>query len=319
VEIFNLPIYREGFLSGYPNLNLPVRFDELANLPEICRQFDAVIATHNPTVKWLLPVQEQIPNLILGYYIQGFEPLMYQKGMRGYSEAMASYTLIPKMVRFTKTEWTRNEVLKHTGADPRLIGVDVDFDLFRPRPDPLRERPDHPLRIAAMIRPETPYREPEKTMQLLKLAHKTYGGLIEPVIFGTTANNSGFLELTNDFPWKLYGVLSSQKVANLLNTADIFIDYSSHQAMGLTALEAMAAGCAVIVPQNGGATSFCHNMENGMITDTSDFKAVWQTLQKLITDEGLRQKIQKQAIYDACKYSPERVAWNILDCLFGER
>ena len=318
VEIFNLPINQEGFLRGYPDLDLPVRFDEIASLPEICRHFDAVVATHNSTVEWLLPFQEKFPNLILGYYIQGFEPLMYEKGMNRYAEAMASYTLISKMARFTKTEWTRNEVLKNTGADSKIVGVDVDFDLFRPRPNPIREQPDRPLRIAAMIRPEAPYREPEKTMQLLKLAYKTYGGLVEPVIFGTEANNSGFLELTNDFPWKLYGVLPSQKVANLLNTVDIFIDYSSHQAMGLTALEAMATGCAVILPQNGGATSFCRHMENGMIADTSDFNAVWQTLQKLITDQGLRQRIQKQAVYDTCQYSPERVALSILDCLFGK-
>ena len=318
VEIFNEPANHDGFLRGYPDLPVPVRFGVPSMLPELSRQYDAIVATHNRTVAWLQSVRGANPDVTLGYYIQGFEPLMYDASMRAaYMQALQSYTLIPDMVRFTKTEWTRDEVLRHTGAEATVIGVDGDIDLFRPRPNEIRDRTDRPLRLAAMIRPDSPYREPEQTMQLLKRAHATYGSRIEPVIFGTSIDSPGFLELTHDFPWKLYGVLPSQKMANLLTSVDIFVDYSSHQAMGLTALEAMASGCAVILPEHGGAGAYLRHRENGMLADTSDFEAVWSTLRTLIDDGELRRTIQQQAIRDVCNYPPERAALNILRALFG--
>lgn len=319
VEFLNLPHYREGFTKGYPDLDIPVLFAHPTVITEIYKDFDAIIATHNSTVQWLLPLLSNKNKVRLGYYIQGFEPLMYEKGTKGYQAALASYTLIPEMICFTKTEWTQLQVFKHTGRNPDIIGISVDIDLFRPRPlqNDFEIRNRYPVRIAAMIRPESPYREPEKTMRLLKKAFEKYRGLVEIIIFGTTPNNPGFLELTNDFPWKLYGVIPSSKVATLLNLADIFLDYSSHQAMGLTALEAMATGCAVIVPKEGGATSFCKHETNGLVVDTTNFEEVWFALQRLIEDEELRMRLGKQAIWDTCQYYPEKSALNILRVLFG--
>lgn len=321
IEFLNLPHYREGFTKGYPDLDIPVLFAHPAIISDIYQDFDAIIATHNSTVQWLLPLLNNNKSKTrLGYYIQGFEPLIYEKSTKGYQAALASYTLIPDMVCFTKTEWTRSQVLQYTGRNSEIIGISVDIDLFRPRPwqSSFEIRNRYPIRIAAMVRPESPYREPEKTMRLLKMAYDKYGRLVEPIIFGTTPNNPGFLELTNDFPWKLYGVIPSSKVAALLNSADIFVDYSSHQAMGLTALEAMATGCAVIVPKEGGATSFCVHETNGLVVDTSNFEEVWLALQRLIEDEQLRVRLGKQAIWDACQYYPEKSALNILRVLFGD-
>jgi len=318
VEFFNLPVYRSEFLRSYPGLKIPVHFLELSNLLQISQEFDAIIATHNQTVSWLTPIIQEYPDIKVGYYIQDFEPLMYPAGSEEYKIAWNSYNLFPNLIRFTKTDWTSNEIKRNIGVNSSLVGISFDINLFCPRPNKFRESNNRPLRIAAMIRPESPYRNPGETMSLLKKASRKYGGLIETVIFGTTLDNPEFHKFELDFPWKLYGVLPNSKVANLLNSVDIFVDYSSHQAMGLTALEAMACGCAVIVPENGGATSFCHHLVNGMVADTSSFNAVFQNLQKLIENDTLRSKIQKQAVYDTCNYFPEKSAYRILEVIFGE-
>ena len=289
----------------------------MTNLTELCKSFDAVVATHYSSAFWFLSIRGINIHQALGYYIQDFEPMMYAEGTYEQAEALASYSLVPGLIRFSKTEWTRKTVMDRLGVDVTAIGVDFDLDLFRPRPRPALLPDGRPLRIAAMIRPEFTYRQPEMTMQLLKLAHKNFGDRVETVIFGTEADNPKFLKLTRDFPWKLYGSLPSRKVASLLNTADIFVDCSSHQAMGLTALEAMATGCAVIVPQAGGVTSFVRHMENGLISDTSSLDLAFQSLTQLIVDADLRQRIQRQGIFDACRFFPERAALNMLRCLFG--
>jgi len=317
VVFFNQESYRQGFEKSYPDLSLSTIFGEAEDLGLVAQNYDAVIATYNPTVAWLTAIQPKETHPILAYYVQGFEPWMYPQGSQGYKTALDSYTLIEKMLLFTKTEWTQQQVKEATGRESKVIGASVDIDLYRPRPRTAPLWPSGPLRIAAMIRPESPYREPLKTMQLLnKISHK-YKGEVEILLFGTAYENPAFQALPHDFPWKLYGILTPAQVANLLSQSDIFVDYSSHQAMGLTAMEAMACGCAVIVPQTGGTTSYARNEENSLVVNTSSFENVWLAIQQLIDDEKLRTKLQRNAIHDICTYYPEQAALNMLNVLFN--
>ena len=316
VVFFSLPEYRQGFAKSYPDLSQSTIFGKVDELELAAQNFDAVIATYNPTVGWLKPIRANLAHSILGYYVQGFEPWMYTQNSQAYKTAIDSYTLIDDLILFTKTNWTQQQVKEATDRESVVVGASVDIDLYRPRPHQTALWPNGPLKIAAMIRPESPYREPFKTMQLLHKTSQKYKGEVEIHLFGTPYENPAFQELPHEFPWKLYGVLSPEQVANLLSQADIFIDYSSHQAMGLTAMEAMACGCAVIVPQHGGASSYAVHERNCLVTDTSSFEHVWIAMQHLIDDEKLRTNLQRNAIHDICSYFPEQAAINILNVLF---
>ena len=315
-QIFNLKIHQSKFQASYPALEIPVTFGDETSLTEIALEYDAVIATHNATVQWLsgIPVERRVPRR--GYYVQEFEPYMYPEGSEGYQEAWNSYTLIDDLIRFTKTEWSRREVRNNAGANSTVVGASVNTDIFRPRPRMDVDWPNRPLKIAAMIRPCSVYRASKLTMELLRQASERYRQDVEFVLFGTTLDDPGFAALPRNFPWKLAGVLNQKQVARLMNEVDIFVDFSSHQAMGLTAMEAMACGVAVIVPQRGGADCFARHEENSLIVDTLSREACWQTLQRLIEDDTLRAKLQRNALVDACDYYPERPAFNILSALF---
>ncbi len=313
VDFFNLNEFRFYFEKAYPKLPFEVRYGERGGVPLIANEYDAVIATVNHSVQWLNGIQQQIDYPKLGYYIQGFEPLIFSPKTEAYRIAMKSYSYFPNLIRFCKTNWTRVQIQKNCGVETSQMGISVDTQLFRPFP---RQLPFGSIRIMAMVRPETQYREPEKTMLLLQNAWKKYGKRIEIFIFGTTVEDPCFLKLPRDFVFHLMGILHPSKVAILLNEGDIFVDYSSHQAMGLTALEAMACGNAVIVPQHGGAVEFAINEKNAIVADTSSFDNVWASLQKLIEDEDLRSRIKLQAMQDVCQYYPEKPALNILNLLF---
>src|SRR5262249_57038422 len=102
----------------------------------------------------------------------------------------SSYLAFPELIRFTKTEWNRDEVKSRTGADCVLVGPSVNVDLFRPRPRLLPERPDV-VRIAAMIRPATPRRQPRRTMEVLRAVHRSHGDRVEILIFGCRPDELG--------------------------------------------------------------------------------------------------------------------------------
>lgn len=319
VDLFNLLAYRAGFELAYPDLRLPVRYGEPEDLGALAGKYDAVIATHNASVEWLSALTPQSARPVRGYYVQGFEPYMYPPDSEDFRRALASYSRFDDLIRFTKTEWTRQEVKEHAGVDSNVIGISLNIDLFRPRPRSEAGWPARPLRVAAMVRPDSPYREPKLTMNLLRRMRQHYGTGVEAVIFGTDADAPEFASLSRGFDWTLAGVLNQKQVARLMNEVDIFVDFSSHQAMGLTALEAMACGAAVIVPSRGGATSFARDGHNAMVVDTASAEACWQVLQRLVDDLPLRSTLQRNALVDVCDFFPERPAFHILSALFDQK
>ncbi len=316
VEIINLDGHQSFFKQAYPNLTIPTLYIQDPNRSaELLSEYDAVIGTMYNSILWLeLPEKSHIP--IRGYYIQDFEPGFFSPETKAYKQAVDSYTLFPNLVRFTKTEWNRQAVLQNIGVDCRVVGPSVDIDTFRPRPRKSPDWPARPLRIAAMIRPSTPRRQPTLTMQVLhQISHRNSD--IEIILFGCDLNDPGFSKLERDFPWQLAGILTRPQLATLLNEVDIFVDFSSYQAMGLTAMEAMACGAAVIVPQNGGADSFTQHEKNALVIDTDSVEPCIAALDRLIRNEQLRTSIQQQSIFDICQHYPEKAAYNILETLFS--
>jgi GT2 family glycosyltransferase len=316
VFLFNTNSNKEGFTNAYPYIKIPVIFGEVSDLNELANRFDAIIATYNPTVSWMKNLSNMNSNLIRGYYIQGFEPLMYDEKSEEFEVAWNSYKEFPELLRFTKTDWTRETILKRIGVDSHNIGVSIEIDIFQPREGFEEWKSKKAVNITAMIRPESHYRAPYQTMLLLRKIKKHFGEKVNIMLYGTTLQNKNFQLMPLDFKWELYGILSPERVASLMSKSDIFIDCSTHQAMGLAALEAMACGNAVIVPQNGGSTSIVEDGIDGIIVDTLSFKAMFNALKLIIENNDLRRKLQINAIHKTRSFYPEKAALNILDYLF---
>jgi GT2 family glycosyltransferase len=317
VALFNLEDFRTPFEQAYPALDIPVVYGQPEDVVSVLAGYDAVVATMNTTIPWLLPAVARAPDTVRGYFIQDFEPYFYSPNSGGYKRALASYSLIPGIVRFATSKWIQDEVSRSTGMSCALIGPSFDVNLFRPRPRPGPEWPDRPLRITAMIRPETPYRAPRLTMEVLRSIEHSYGARVDVRLFGTAPDHPGFLNLPRDFRWRLAGKLSQRQVASILNETDIFVDFSTFQGLGLTAQEAMACGAATIVPAHGGTSEFARHEQNCLVVDTASAEACESALRRLIDDNELRSLVQQKAMFDVCAFYPERPAYNILDALFA--
>ena len=316
VQIFNLQEYEQGFKRSSPSLDIPVNYGQIFDIPGLASEFDAVIATFNTSVSWIAHAEKIKPDLVFGYYVQGFEPLIYPEGSADYQNALDSYTLIDGMILFCKTDWVHQQILDHTGSRITNIGVSMNTELNRPRPRKHIKTGTQPIRIGAMVRPASLYRAPELTMKILKRAAETFGSRIQVITFGMDAGNDEFQQFETDFAWMSAGELNPLQVARYMNEIDIFVDFSSHQAMGLSALEAMACGAAVILPIHGGATDFAVHESNSLVIDTLSESECWEALNRLIIDDELRSRLQKKALTDVCQYYPEKPAYNILSTLF---
>lgn len=313
VAVANLEANHTLFEQNYGNSGVPVRYvTSPEEIPAIAQDYDAVVASIYFTVDWLKSIANTADSPILGYYVQDFEPSFFKLGSSGYKHAFASYSALPKLVCFCKTQWNRNTVLQETGVDCTAIGPSLDLDQFRPWDCQPNER----IVIAAMVRPNSPYRSPALTMDILGDVEKTFGEKVEIVTFGVDADDSAFQALRHDFSFKHLGKLNSQQLSEVLNQSDIFVDLSTHQAMGLTGMEAMASHCAVILPKQGGAIELAEDQVSALFTDARNIEECRQALFRLIRDDALRKRLADNALQAVQAFYPERAALNMLQALF---
>jgi glycosyltransferase involved in cell wall biosynthesis len=315
-QIMNLEENRHLFEQAYPDLDVPVFFGNVSDIPTLGADYDAVVATANYTVPWIAPLIGKRSDLALGYYIQDYEPYFYRPDSDGYRSAAASYTLIPGQARCVTTQWIYDQIQLHHGVSSHLVGGHIDTDLYRPRPGADSSSSSQTIRIAAMIRPSSERRSPRMTMEILQQASKMYGSKLEFLLFGCEFYDPGFAVLPMDFPWHMAGELRPTQIANLFNQSDIFVDYSVFQGLGMATLESMCCGLATIVPSLGGSATFAKHEENCLVVDTQDQNACFNALQRLIEDDGLRHKLQRNAISSGVQFYPELPAYNILQALF---
>jgi GT2 family glycosyltransferase len=320
IRILNLQTHKNAFTRNFPNLeSYTIYIEEPEQAYEILEKFDAVVASVFHSIYWMKNPTGTSHSPIRGYYIQDFEPDFFPKESENYKAALDSYTYYPDLVRMTKTEWNRNIIKERMGIDCSVIGPSIDIDLFRPRNRNNPDWPDRPLRIATMVRPSTPRRAPDMTMRVLRELSKIHGKSIEIFVFGCPPDDPKFLDLATDFPFKHAGVLTRPQIASLLNDIEIFADFSVFQAMGLTAMEAMSCGAAVVVPKEGGAESFARHEVNSLVIDTCSEEACLTAMDRLVRDGQLRNRIQQKAIGDICQYFPEKAALKILGTLFPSK
>lgn len=339
VHILNFLHHKTGFEQCYPQLGVPVIYAAAYfDIPNLCRDFDAVIATANNSVEWIAPLAEQADAPIIAYYIQDFEPYFYVdkpahyrsfwqsawlrrrfasyyfRTEPGFRAAWISYLRIPNIVCFTKTHWNKTEVEKQIKLPCTVIGASCNVDIFMPR---FQRTAQDKIWISAMIRPSSTRRAAKRTMQVLREIQHKFAAQVEIILFGAADDDPDFLALPRDFKYRNLGICIPTQIAVLFNQVDIFADFSNFQAMGLTAMEAMACGVAVIVPNTGGTDSFAIHQRNALVIDTISYKSCYTALTTLVNDDRLRKSLMIQAIKDIAHFYPERSAYRILDLLFG--
>lgn len=275
--------------------------DELA---AHARTADVVVATHFTTVAMVARLRERGARFLPAYYVQDYEPFFFEPGSDQLDAARSSYTAIPDQVVFAKTHWLCNLVGRLHGIDVAKVEPSIDATLFGTAG---RAEPDGgPVRVAAMIRPRTPRRQPVMTIDLLSDLKATHGGAVAVTTFGCPDESVERLGRTP--PGEHRGLLAREQVAELLRASDVFLDASTYQAFGRTAIEAMACGATAVVPRIGGAAQFVRHLDNGLLADTLRPAAVAGALDSLVEDADLRDRLRSAAVAEARGYSTLRAA-----------
>jgi glycosyltransferase involved in cell wall biosynthesis len=154
-------------------------------------------------------------------------------------------------------------------------------------------------------------------MEVLCELKEQYGKSVDITVFGCDPEEKGFLALSRNFDFQHLGVLIREEVAETLRESDVFVDFSTYQAFGRTALEAMACGCAVVVPEHGGTSEYAENSSNALVVDTKDRDACIAATRRLVEEGALRDRLIAKAVPTAARYSIRGAAQSILAVFSG--
>ncbi len=111
----------------------------------------------------------------------------------------------------------------------------------------------------------------------------------------------------------LLGRILPEAVPALLVNSDIHITTSEKETLGLTILEAFAAGIPAIAPNAGGVTTLIRSGENGLLFEPQNVESFGLALTALAENNTLRQKMGQQGQQDVEPYQWETVVSNLID------
>lgn len=297
--------FRQEYQTIFPGQeSLFLHFSSPRQVIATAGRHDVVVATLFSSVKLLGQMMRAAP-LLPAYFVQDYEPWFFEPDSDYYREAERSYTLIPGCLLFALSSWVVREVERR--HDVKVRKIEPSFETSTFYPDFRLERPG-PVRLCAMVRPATPWRGGKQTMDLFSRLKARYRDSIQLTVFGAGNDEIQSAGIAGDFEYRLAGRLDKTQLADLFRGHDIFLDLSRFQAFGRTVLEAMACGCAVVAPREGGVGDYGVDGENLLLVDTSDPAACEQAVVSLIDKPALRRRLGCRAAATASTYSSHRSA-----------
>jgi len=110
---------------------------------------------------------------------------------------------------------------------------------------------------------------------------------LEVILFGAVAPEHAFPE------WVTYRMNPSQEelVDDIYNTSGVFLCTSEVEGFGLTSIEAMAGGAALVTTDNGGSRDYALHEQTALVEPTRDADAIAAHVVSLLHDDARRVRI----------------------------
>lgn len=109
------------------------------------------------------------------------------------------------------------------------------------------------------------------------------------------------------------GRVAPEAVPALLVNSDVHVTASEKETLGLTILEAFAAGIPAIAPNAGGVTTLIRDGENGLLFEPKDTESFGRSLSNIVVNESMRQQMGEQGRRDISPYRWRAVVNNLMD------
>lgn len=108
-------------------------------------------------------------------------------------------------------------------------------------------------------------------------------------------------------------IKNDEDVLRLMKKSEIFVLPSRRESLGLSVLEAMYCGCAVVSTACDGPRDYIKNGQNGLLTNIGDESGMARSLELVAADSTSRKRMQENARKTAHGYDWDIVVSRIAD------
>ena len=281
-----MPLWAKAMASNIMTEIEPRWFDLDKNVKKISglkyrfeeqiRDVDVAIATAQDTVGF---VKNFFPNAKKAYLIQDYEVWCE-------SEESVLTTYKEGFTNIVISEWLKEIVDKVAGVSSVLIKDPVDIEAYRCKIE-LKKRRKHSI---AFLYHSAEYKGTVYAIEVIRKLKEKYQDL-EVRAFGTTSNPSDIL----DYVQYTYCATQAQTI-EIYNNSSVFLCATVAEGYGLTGLEAMACGTALVSTDYQGVHEYAIDGVNALLSPVKDVDALVANVSRLFDDDELRYQIAEAGI-----------------------
>lgn len=237
---------------------------------------DIVIATAWKTAEWVADYPED--KGIKFYFIQGYED------WDGSVDRVEATWRLP-LNKIVISRWLKKHAEK-TQEPAIYVPNAIDHEKFCVQADPA-ERVPYSVAMLFHKHPSKGAREGLRALGTLKERIPE----LEIELFGVPSRPK---DLPDYIEYKEKPKQSELRM--LYNRAALFLAPSFSEGWGLTALEAMACGAAIVATDNSGHREFAIHNRNSLLVRPGDWRAMANSLEKLVREDATRMRLANNGI-----------------------
>ncbi|OYR88121.1 glycosyltransferase family 4 protein [Lactobacillus taiwanensis] len=259
---------------------------------------DIAIAT---AVETVAPTESIFSNAKKFYFIQDLEDWNVDKDylFETYNKNFTNITI---------SRWLKEVVDNHTtgNKDAEYIRNPIDINAYRVI-KPIEER--NPFKIG-MLYHKAPHKGSRETLKVIINLKKKYPQL-KLIMFGTA-------EIPKGLPkWITYHKDATQDdTIKIYNDVSTFVSGTIKEGFGLTGLEAMACGAALVSTDYLGVRDYAVNEKNSLLSPVRDYAALSNNIIKIVENNELRWKLANNGVKTSKDYSWEEAYKKFKEIVF---
>lgn len=286
MERFAVPTILKKMYANFITHNGPGWFDlnnKIENISNLESDFsskikdvDIAVATAIETVSFL---KTQFPQTEKAYFIQDFENWNFPEEdvFNSYREGFRNIVI---------SSWLKGIVDLHAQRPAALISNPVDIASYK-IVTPLKDRSKHSV---ALLYHEKPHKGFKYAYEAILKLREIYPDLSVEIF--------GVYERPHFFPSyiKYTKSASQQQTIEIYNKSAVFLCATVAEGYGLTGLEAMACGAALVSTDYQGVHEYAVDNVNALLSPVKDVDALVANVSRLFDDDELRYRIARAGV-----------------------